>query len=285
MIKYPVPGTSVFSAVRFFGSALAAVQRRATVFISRDDFGVGYWDTKKLELFRGGGKATLSILGKPVELTDVCWGLHCYRDIFSDQIYSFRARTPTPLIIDCGANVGLSIIYFKYLYPGAHVVAFEPDPRIFRVLESNSRTFRLADVELYQKAVWTEEGQVAFRPDGSVGGKVVVAAERETDICVPAVRLRELLDRQVDFLKVDIEGAEFQVLGDCRDLLGNVEHLFLEYHSQAIKPQTLHELLEILASAGFRYHLKDANPIRHPFLKDERRKGFDLQTNIFAFRN
>jgi hypothetical protein len=74
------------------------------------------------------------------------------------------------------------------------------------------------------------------------------------------------------------------VLRDCRDRLARIARIFVEYHSVPDQPQCLQDLLEILWGAGFRYFLKDANPIRHPFLVEERRKVFDLQLNIFAYR-
>ena len=64
---------------------------------------------------------TSPLLGKMIELTDPFWYLHCYREIFGDQVYRFIANRQDPLIIDCGANIGMSVIYFKYLYPDARI--------------------------------------------------------------------------------------------------------------------------------------------------------------------
>jgi FkbM family methyltransferase len=224
------------------------------------------------------------LMGKRIELTDPFWYSHCHHELFVDQIYKFEAKRQNPLIIDCGANIGLSVIYFKHLYPEAEVIAFEPDPKIFRVLQRNVGTFRLEGIVLHCKAVWNRVTTLSFLPDGGVGGRLVLEEGKKKSIQVQTVRLRGFLSQPVDFLKLDIEGAEYEVIKDICDVLEKVDHLFVEYHGAADETQTLHEILQMIQDAGFRYHLKEANPIQHPFVKEERNKLYDLQLNIFGFR-
>ena len=80
-------------------------------------------------------------------------------------------------------------------------------------------------------------------------------------------RLKDYLDEPIDFLKLDIEGAETSVLLDCGDKLSNVDHLFVEYHGSPGERQDLGVILEVIQAAGFRYHIKDAYLIEHPFLE------------------
>jgi hypothetical protein len=74
---------------------------------------------------------------------------------------------------------------------------------------------------------------------------------------VRTVRLRDYLDQPIEFLKLDIEGAEVPVLLDCSDRLEQVEHLFVEYHSFIGLPQPLDCLISILRSAGFRFYARN----------------------------
>ncbi len=240
-----------------------------------------YWRLKQLPRLT---HTSSTILDNQVELTDPYWYLYSYREIFLDQIYRFDARRNQPLIIDCGANIGLSIIFFNYLYPNAEIIAFEPDSAIFTVLEKNVRSFQIRNIELYQKAVWIEEKEIAFLPDGSVGGTIIPNGTGDGLVYVETIRLRDFLQQEVDFLKIDIEGAEYEVIKDNADLLVNVKNVFVEYHGKHGETQTLHKMLQILQRAGFRYHLKEANPVQQPFLVNERRRFYDLQTNIFGFR-
>ena len=227
------------------------------------------------------------LLDHQIDLTDSMGGGQCINELFFDEIYRFRARCPDPKIIDCGANVGLSVIYFKHLYPAARITAFEPDPRIFGVLEDNLRRFGFEHVTLHREAVWKEAGELHFVPDGGFGGRTETRGNAPASATpVRAVRLRDFLAEPVDLLKVDIEGAEAVVIADCRDRLVNVERLFVEYHGRRDEPQQLGTLLDHVREAGFRYQIKDAVGVAHPFVPEERGGGvFDLQLNIFASRD
>lgn len=226
---------------------------------------------------------TATLHGRPVSVPDACTYLVGMKEIFQKGIYEFCASTTNPLILDCGANIGLSVIYFKLLYPNARVIAFEPDPAIFQALVKNVASFDLRNVELHQAAVWTENGSVAFMQEGGFSGRVQ-AGSLQT-VSVPSLRLRDQLANPVDFLKVDIEGAEFDVILDCADRLSNVNRLFIEYHSEANKPQRLDELLAVIRQAGFRYQIQEAHVARKPFLTRRVMMGMDLQLNLFCFRD
>ena len=60
-----------------------------------------------------------------------------YHEIFMRQVYFFRSDSDSPVIVDCGANLGLATLYFRTLYPRSVVEAFEPDPVTFKILEEN----------------------------------------------------------------------------------------------------------------------------------------------------
>ena len=228
--------------------------------------------------------AVTSLLGGPVALVDAASFLWTYHDIFQQEIYAFQADRERPYIIDAGANIGLSVLYFKRLYPASEIVAFEPDPTLFAVLERNVRGHGYEDVQLVRRALWSSETTLGFWQEGADGGRIAVGTD-PTTTQVQAARLAGYLERPVDFLKVDIEGAETEVLRDCRDLLGNVTHLYVEYHSIPGQPQSLPTLLEILVSAGFRIHLQPCSVARQPFLHRNAAPGLDLQVHVFALRD
>ena len=85
-------------------------------------------------------------------------------------------------------------------------------------------------------------------------------------------------------LKLDIEGAELEVLKDCDELLCNVNNLFVEYHSFINEPQSLDVLINILERQGFRIHIHNLMPNPQPFIKQSVYMDMDLQFNIFAYR-
>jgi FkbM family methyltransferase len=226
-----------------------------------------------------------ALLGKEIQLDSPFWYLTGIREIFFDRQYQFAAKTQSPVIIDCGANIGLSVVFFKKNYPGSRVIAFEPDPAIFAKLSANCSSLGLQGVQLENKAVWKENTMISFAADSSVSGRISNNGSGHTQK-VPAVRLRDFLNEKVDFLKIDIEGSETEVLDDCRDRLQHVENLFVEYHSAGKDPQQLDKLLGILKDTGFRYYIKEAWETRkYPFGENKTPGYFDLQLNIFATRN
>ena len=94
-----------------------------------------------------------------------------------------------------------------------------------------------------------------------------------------------LKEKKFDFLKMDIEGAEEFVLPACKEHLAEVEYLFVEYHSKADRNQSLNEIINIMAGAGFRLHIQSVLPCHSPFVERRIYSGFDLELNIFGFRD
>ena len=221
-------------------------------------------------------------LGKSFRFVDAYTFRMMTHELFEREIYRFTCHSGTPLIIDGGANIGLSVLYFKHRFPEAHIKAFEPDPAIFETLSANCAEYGLQNVTLMPGALWSENGKLTFHEEGSLAGRLDTESEKGVD--VPTYRLRDFLQQPVDLLKLDIEGAETTVLKDCADSLRNVERLFVEHHSFVNKPQDLHEVLTILHAAGFRTYVEAASPASQPFVARNLICGMDVQTNIFAFR-
>lgn len=212
----------------------------------------------------------------------------CYDELFVQEMYNFVAKRPNPYIIDCGANLGMSIVYFKELYPDARIIAFEADEHIFSFLEKNVQSFEYKNVELVNKAVWNKDDVLSFIVEGGAGGRLEEQSHSENytykEVSCVSVR-KYLMHEKVDFFKIDIEGAEYEVLKDCEDLLPNVDNLFIEYHSMPEKRQNLHDILKIVQDAGFKYHIKEAYTTKYPFIERKLNFGMDLQLNIFCYKN
>lgn len=209
-----------------------------------------------------------------------------YQEIFEQEIYRFQALNDSPLIIDCGANIGLSLLFFSRLYPKAKIIAFEPDISVLPYLKKNIEKGRFAQVELHERAVWDAITELKFYTDNGMGGRVETAYKNQEAVTIKTVRLRDLLKEPVAMLKIDIEGAEYTVLKDCVDVLHNVSCLFVEYHSFYNEEQHLDDILGILKKAGFRYHLKESFTRKKPFINRHILcEKFDLAINVFAYRD
>jgi FkbM family methyltransferase len=210
--------------------------------------------------------------------------IHGLREIFVEKIY--RVSLPdNPYIIDCGANIGLSVLYFKNLFPDAEILAFEPDERNFFLLEKNIRSFNLSNIGLRKEAVWNEDTWLNFTEEASMSSKIEMNGSGSKK--VKASRLRDFLNRKVDFLKIDIEGAEYTVLCDIADKLKNVDNMFIEYHGNYDQQIELTKLFVILTENNFNYYIKEALSVyNHPFNQEKNNKiVYDIQLNIFCHKN
>src|SRR5258708_36166931 len=88
--------------------------------------------------------------------------LALYRGIFAFHEYKFTSDTSAPFIIDCGAHIGMSVLYFKRMYPKAKIVAFEPNPNSFKLLERNITQNNLKDVTIINAAIAPLAGKIDF---------------------------------------------------------------------------------------------------------------------------
>lgn len=120
----------------------------------------------------------------------------------------------TPLIIDCGANVGMTTVWFAHRYPEALIVAVEPDERNIAVLCRNCAEY--SNVKIVEGAVWDCETTLAIeKPDAPAWSITVAQADfsgNKAGKSVRAYTVQSLMDiasaEEILILKVDVEGAE-----------------------------------------------------------------------------
>lgn len=211
--------------------------------------------------------------------------LHTMKEIFVEEIYKVRLPTDA-YIIDCGANIGLGTIYLKEQYPQSEVIAFEPDEKNFSLLVKNIHSFGLENVIARKEAIWVADTILNFSGEGTMGSRIETISSSSGQK-VKAVRLKDFLQRKVDLLKMDIEGAEYAVLKDIASELHQVKYLFLEYHGTFQQTDQLTEIFTLLHHAGFHYYIKEAaNIYQKPFMAKEMipKSDYDVQLNIFCLR-
>jgi FkbM family methyltransferase len=177
------------------------------------------------------------------------------KEIFNDEIYFFESDLKNPTIIDAGAYIGLSTLYFKQLYPGSKIYAIEPNPKAFEVLEANILDNSLFNCISINGALSKGEGEREFFIDkGDRNWNSTASFYKGTwqggmDSIMINVRtfpLSGLLVEDIDLLKMDIEGAEFSVLREAESKLNCVKRLILEYHP--VQGNSLKKLLKIVNS-------------------------------------
>ncbi len=118
------------------------------------------------------------------------------KDIFTRRIYHFDCQRGDPLILDCGSNIGISILYFKHVYPAARIVAFEPDPTIVPYLRDNLERNGFTDVKIIEAALSARAEPQTLYSDGKYSSALAdhkPADSAADSLCfgVSCVRLRD----------------------------------------------------------------------------------------------
>jgi FkbM family methyltransferase len=156
-----------------------------------------------------------------------------FQHVFVDNEYGFSLARPPSMIIDAGANVGMSAAYFSLRYPSATILAIEPEPSNFDILRKNAKHFpRIIPINA---ALWDHLGLVKIHDSGGGhwGMRVVNGASagaiRSTTI---TALMKEFDIDQIDLLKLDVEGAECEVLADPWPWIDHVGVICAELHDR-----------------------------------------------------
>jgi len=228
---------------------------------------------------------TISVGVWKLTVPDMASFFSAYREIFVEEIYAFPSNNGDPVVLDCGANIGLSVLWLKKIYPRATVVAYEADPAIFRVLKQNMESNGINRVELHNQAIWSSATTIDFSVEGADGGRINVGQDKNI-VPVPAVSLASILEgRHFDFIKLDIEGAEVSALKGCEPHLGRADYYFIEFHSFQRRKQELGWMLDIFERAGFRVHIHPPFTAKRPFYGIQGVYGMDMQLNLFFWKD
>lgn len=209
-----------------------------------------------------GNQNDIRILNYHVKSFDFFDTAVLFQEVFIYQQYFFKATTPTPWIIDCGSHIGISILYFKALYPQARLLGFEPAPETFKLLSENVKNNRLKNVRLENKAVSNVEGRLEFCGDKSKTSSLIKERGSGEGTEADVVKSSQYIDREVSFLKLDVEGVEDLVLEDlaAAEKLKMIQQMVIEYHHHFIGDEDrLSRFLKIFEDHNFGYQIEGSS--------------------------
>jgi len=158
-----------------------------------------------------------------------------------DQIFLYREMETdfgqdVAFIIDAGANIGLTSVYLANRFPGAQILALEVNQQNFELLATNTRPY--PHITPLLKGLWNRRTNLVIdNPEDYPWAFTVSEAEQERPATVEGIGIEDLLHdfgwRRVDLLKMDIEGAELEVLSHgSKEWLERVRVLAIEVHYQ-----------------------------------------------------
>jgi FkbM family methyltransferase len=164
-----------------------------------------------------------------VRTTDVS----LYSSILLGDEYAFDLPFSPRIIVDVGANIGMTSIYFAHKYPEAKIFAIEAEASNFAVLSRNVQHY--PKIIPIHAALWSRDGEISVSQPPLLPGAWGFVTHEGPGIKVRAITMRtlmrEMLIPSIDLLKVDIEGAEKEVFQDC-DWITEIRCLMIELHDR-----------------------------------------------------
>jgi FkbM family methyltransferase len=169
-----------------------------------------------------------------------------YTEVVVEDCYDIltfsRSHSPQ-VIVDIGANIGLFSQLCSMVFPQAKIYAYEPHPQAVQWLRKNAKN---KTIQVIEGAVSSQLGD-ELRLD--LGEDSTVAHLADTgQVVVPKVAVADVAEgRQIDLLKMDCEGSEWDILQD-ESLLKRAQYFCLEYH--LISEQSLAQLKQLIEKSG-----------------------------------
>lgn len=172
------------------------------------------------------------------------------REVWVEEAYRLPVDLTPDTVVDLGANIGLTALWYAKRYRPSRVICVEPVADNARLARENLSTNGV-QAELLEAAVGPGDGRVAFHEArASNRGRMGQSGRRVRMVSMDTVLARIPEDVSIDLLKIDIEGAEEAVLKADLSWLRRVRSLIVEFHPEWVDQS---ELVRLLEERGFRY--------------------------------
>ena len=182
----------------------------------------------------------------PFYLRDLTSDIATFDQVFIDQEYDFVMKKAPRVIVDAGANIGLSSIYFANKYPESKIIAIEPENSNDEMLKNNVAPY--SNIVSLNAALWNENEEINLVDPGrgnwgflTEGDGDRCQAEHSGKMChkIQGMTINKIMEKngieKIDVLKIDIEGAEREVFMNSSSWIGKIDALIIELHER-MKP-------------------------------------------------
>lgn len=195
-------------------------------------------------------------------------------------LYLDKAKLrPGDVVLDLGAYCGATAYFFSRLVgEEGRVISFEPDPHNFLALQRNIATHGLRNVLPINKGLWSAAASLVFQAEGNLGSSVATVTKRRTALqTVSVISLDDAIEEagltRLDFVKMDIEGAEATVLEHARKFWQHFRPDFMiEPHLVGGELST-QSVCEILKRHGYECQIIPQARLRLPLIYATARGG------------
>jgi FkbM family methyltransferase len=214
-----------------------------------------------LKKVRPGREAVVRVpgLAGPLTVRTGTSDLAIFDEVVIQNGYHFPLACDPQVIVDVGANIGMATLWFKARWPQAQVIAVEPDPNNFALLQRNLKD--IPGVRTVQAALAPVDGAIGFETEGLNPSAYHIRALRPGEEGVPAITMATLMRQcgidHIDLLKLDIEGAEKEVF-EAPDLawMDRVDTLAVELHDR-MRPGCGHAFFKATSQSPRNYDVHE----------------------------
>lgn len=186
--------------------------------------------------------------------------INVFYQVFVDENYNYSYAKEPNIILDIGANVGYTAIYYAKRFPKAQIYCLEPDLDNYNTLIKNIEKFpniKACNGALYNKDIKLN----IYDPGLGAWGLQISEIQNNTNKTVQAYSFKSLLkiwdldNKIIDILKFDIEGSEKEIFETDTDFLNNVELMIIETHDR-FKPGTSQAIFNVMKDKDFILNVK-----------------------------
>ena len=189
-----------------------------------------------------------------------------FRENFFDEIYfryipeSVFNSTKSPVIFDIGANVGYFSLTAFSKFPKAKIFSFEPHPYCFKVLSDYKTKFEHLNWNIYRYAISDANGELTINTNSLTDFTTVASIfennAKKVAFTVQSKSMSSLLEEEsikhIDFIKIDCEGAEYDILYTSpKKVYDAITSLCIETHKGSKENQNINHLNAFIKKMGY----------------------------------
>jgi len=187
-----------------------------------------------------------------------------FEEVILKEDYNLTINFNPSTIIDGGANIGLTSVFFANKYPQADIVAVEPEEGNFEMLKKNTKNY--GRISLIRSGIWSHSAILSVIDEGKGNNSFTVAEILSPKVdSINAISIYDIMQERswdtIDILKLDIEGAEKNVFEkNFEQWLPRVKILIIEFHDRVVEGCSS-TVLKALSNYSFRSEIKGENTI------------------------
>jgi FkbM family methyltransferase len=215
----------------------------------------------KLELTE---RIRLPGIKSPIVMRPSRTDLVTFKEIFIKREYDleFNPTLPVKVIVDAGANIGFTSIFFAHKYPDAMIISIEPDQENFEYLRLNTASY--PKIIAIKSALWNKKEAIST-VDNGYGKRGIMVEKNNGSNPLEATSISDLMEEfsisDIDILKMDIEGSEKEVFSNnYESWLPHTKCIIIELHDR-MKKNSSKTVFAALTNYNFSLAIKGENLI------------------------